>query len=72
MVKSFTADQHHDMHCTELHVNTLKRACTLAHRLGGILTVEGCFGEEGQESDSGELCFAFTHSYKSKKQRNSV
>lgn len=38
-------------------------------RMYCILTVEGCFGEEGQESDSGELCLAFTDSYK--KQRKS-
>lgn len=23
----------------------------------GILTVDGCLGDEGQESESGELCF---------------
>lgn len=23
----------------------------------GILTVEGCLGDEGQESEPGELCF---------------
>lgn len=30
----------------------------------GILTVEGCLGDEGQESESGELCLgAGAHSY---------
>lgn len=28
--------------------------CGAVH--AGILTVEGCLGDEGQESESGELC----------------
>lgn len=35
----------------------------------GILTVEGCLGDEGQESESGELCLGTgAHSYQSEAQ----
>lgn len=37
----------------------------------GILTVEGCLGDEGQESESGELCLgAGAHSYQQEAQHD--
>lgn len=37
---------------------------THVHTLVYLLTVEGCLGEEGQESESGELCLLVPDSYK--------
>lgn len=37
----------------------------------GILTVAGCLGDEGQESESGELCLgAGAHSYQQEAQHD--
>lgn len=37
----------------------------------GILTVKGCLGDDGQESESGELCLgAEAHSYQHKAQQD--
>lgn len=39
----------------------------------GILTVEGCLGDEGQESESGELCFGTgAHSCQREQQQNDL
>lgn len=39
----------------------------------GILTVEGCLGDEGQESESGELCFgAGAHSCQREQQQRDL
>lgn len=39
----------------------------------GILTVAGCLGDEGQESESGELCLgAGAHSYQQEAQHDEL
>lgn len=39
----------------------------------GILTVKGCLGDEGQESESGELCLgAGAHSYQQEAQHDEL
>lgn len=57
-----------DDSCIGVEVKVKMMLCAV---WAGILTVDGCLGDEGQESESGELCLgAEAHSYQQEAQHD--